>query len=444
MGHIVNGVYGDYSGRPYTQIGAEVIFDDGRSYVRRSQEHFDVIQLSLIDTFSLNASGGFVFSENYLYTTEAFEEYFRHLTDQGILSVTRYFVPKYPVEILRLLAMVSAAWRAEGVTDPAQHIVVLNQGFNGTLLAKRTPFTAEEIDKLKALAAENHINVLYTPGSTDGHREIRDLLTSADPAGYIEGYPFLIYPPTDDRPFFFHFLRGRLPEEPSKQDDPFVFLIQWNHALALMYLLIFIVAGLAGVFFFGSAPAAGAAWDEQRAGTTRRTAAAVLRLSRLRLHGHRDPAHAAADPVPRLPGLRARRGAVRAAALLRCRRAAQQPVRRRQPARRHTRADGRRGAVVALRLLPARHPAPDDRIPIAMKIVVSVLLLAPIGMALGMAYPLGITILRRVSEGLVPWAWGLNGALSVVASVFAIFISSRVGFTATMITGSITYFVALM
>ena len=444
MGHIVNGVYGDYSGRPYTQIGAEVIFDEARSRLAYLNEHFDVIQLSLIDTFSLNASGGFVFSENYLYTTEAFEEYFRHLTDQGILSVTRYFVPKYPVEILRLLAMVSAAWRAEGVADPAQHIVVLNQGFNGTLLAKRTPFTAEEIDKLKALAAENHINVLYTPGSTDGHREIRDLLTSADPAGYIEGYPFLIYPPTDDRPFFFHFLRGRLPEEPSKQDDPFGFLIQWNHALSLMYLLIFVVAGLAGVFFFGPLLLLA---RRGMSNVPARLAAPLLLyfaclgygfmvieiplMQRLILFlGY--PVYALAVVLFALllfSGV---------GALLSSRFA----------------ADSQRAVtrvltvVVALSLLYAFFlPAilrPMIGIPIAMKIVVSVLLLAPIGMALGMAYPLGITILRRVSEGLVPWAWGLNGALSVVASVFAIFISSRVGFTATMITGSITYFVALM
>ena len=79
---------------------------------------------------------------------------------------------------------------------------------------------------------------------------------------------------------------------------------------------------------------------------------------------------------------------------------------------------------------------------IELKVVLSVLLLAPVGLVLGMPYPLGILVLRRTGEGLVPWAWGLNGALSVVASVFAIFISSRVGFTATMITGCLTYGVA--
>ena len=62
---------------------------------------------------------------------------------------------------------------------------------------------------------------------------------------------------------------------------------------------------------------------------------------------------------------------------------------------------------------------------LALRIVFTVVLLAPVGLLLGMPYPLGITLLREFGEGLVPWAWGLNGALSVVASVLAIFIGSR-------------------
>jgi spermidine synthase len=443
MGHIVNEVYGDYSGRPYTDIGAEVIFDEARSRLGYLDERFDVIQLSLIDTFSLNASGGFVFSENYLYTQEGFQEYFRHLSDAGVLSVTRYFAAKYPVEILRLLAMVSAAWRAEGVRDPSQHLVVLNQGLNGTLLAKRTPFTPEERAQLTALAAENNIAVLYMPGAAGGHREITDLLTRPDQAAYIEGYPFLIDPPTDDRPFFFHFLRGRLAEEPSRADDPFGFLPQWNHALSLMYLLIAVVMGLAAVFFFGPL----VLLARRGVSTVPWQVAAPLLLyfaclgygfmvieipimQRLILFlGY--PVYALAVVLFALllfSGL---------GALLTSR----------------FKVDSLRSVtrvltvIVALSLLYAfALPAvlrPLMGIPIGLKIVVSAGLLAPIGVPLGMAYPLGITVLRRFGEGLVPWAWGLNGALSVVASVLAIFISSRVGFTVTMITGSLTYAVAL-
>jgi hypothetical protein len=65
------------------------------------------------------------------------------------------------------------------------------------------------------------------------------------------------------------------------------------------------------------------------------------------------------------------------------------------------------------------------------------------GLLLGMPYPLGIMLLRRVGSGLVPWAWALNGAMGVVASVLAIFLGSRLGFTAALLTGLGAYALAL-
>jgi hypothetical protein len=234
-----------------------------------------------------------------------------------------------------------------------------------------------------------------------------------------------------------------LAEEPSRADDPFGFLPQWNHALSLMYLLIVMVMGLAGVFFFGP----------------------LLLLAR---RGVRTvPAQVAAPlllyfaclgygfmviEIPLMQRLILFLGypvyalaVVLFALLLFSGLGALLTSRFKADALRSV--TGVLSAIVVLSLLYAfLMPSllrPLMGIPIQLKIVVSALLLAPIGVVLGMAYPLGITILRRASEGLVPWAWGLNGALSVVASVLAIFISSRVGFTATMITGCLTYAVAL-
>ncbi|MCP6726236.1 hypothetical protein NL526_29685, partial [Klebsiella pneumoniae] len=73
-----------------------MLIDEARSRLSHLDRKFDIIQLSLIDTFSLNAAGGVVFSENYLYTREAFEEYYRHLSDDGVLTLARYYIPAYP------------------------------------------------------------------------------------------------------------------------------------------------------------------------------------------------------------------------------------------------------------------------------------------------------------------------------------------------------------
>jgi hypothetical protein len=78
-------------------------------------------------------------------------------------------------------------------------------------------------------------------------------------------------------------------------------------------------------------------------------------------------------------------------------------------------------------------------LPIVAKVAVTVLVLAPLGLVLGMAYPLGIGRLTQVGTGLVPWAWGLNGALSVVASVLATYLGSRFGFSVAMWSGVAAY-----
>ncbi len=80
---------------------------------------------------------------------------------------------------------------------------------------------------------------------------------------------------------------------------------------------------------------------------------------------------------------------------------------------------------------------------ITLRIAATVAMLAPMGLLMGMAYPLGINILRDFGEGLVPWAWGMNGVMSVVASVLAIYIANRVGFTGAFLTGVGAYVLAL-
>ncbi|HSP95638.1 MAG TPA: hypothetical protein VL049_00140, partial [Candidatus Dormibacteraeota bacterium] len=251
MRHIVEERYGDYSGHPYSAGGTRVVEDEARSHLAGLDQRFDIIQLSLIDTFSLNAAGGVVFSENYLYTVEAFREYFRHLTADGVLTVSRYFAPKYPLELLRLLAMARAAWAAEGVADFASHVVVLSQGVNATMLVKRAPFTPAERGAIAALARDKGWGTPYLPGQADAHPDLRALITSDDLPTFFAFYPFLVDPPTDDRPFFFHFLRGPLPELPTAADDPFQILRQWDDAQRLMYLLLGVVTALAAVFFVG-------------------------------------------------------------------------------------------------------------------------------------------------------------------------------------------------
>src|SRR6202007_1014896 len=88
----------------YFRPEVRLFVEDGRSFVRRSSEKYQVIEATLVDTWASTAAGAFALSENNLYTTDAFYDYLSHLTDDGVLSFTRWgFNP--PRESLPLISL---------------------------------------------------------------------------------------------------------------------------------------------------------------------------------------------------------------------------------------------------------------------------------------------------------------------------------------------------
>ena len=127
--------------------------EDGRSFVRRSTEKYQVIQATLVDTWASTAAGAFALSENNLYTTEAFRDYLAHLTDDGLLTFTRWgFDP--PRESLRLVSLAIAALDDLGEHDPARHVLVgrpggkadlAGWGAQDTVLISRKPLSDADV-----------------------------------------------------------------------------------------------------------------------------------------------------------------------------------------------------------------------------------------------------------------------------------------------------------
>jgi spermidine synthase len=87
---VMRGKFREYSGAVYDRPNVHVTIEDGRSFVRRSPKQYDIIQASLVDTWAATAAGAYALSENSLYTVEAFDDYLNHLTDRGVLSVSRW------------------------------------------------------------------------------------------------------------------------------------------------------------------------------------------------------------------------------------------------------------------------------------------------------------------------------------------------------------------
>jgi hypothetical protein len=124
---IMQGRFAGYSQGIYLRPEVHIFVEDGRSFVRRSHEKYQVLQATLVDTWASTAAGAFALSENSLYTVEAFQDYLSHLTDDGIVAFSRWgFEP--PRESLRLISLAMEALERLGEREPWRHVIVAREG----------------------------------------------------------------------------------------------------------------------------------------------------------------------------------------------------------------------------------------------------------------------------------------------------------------------------
>jgi hypothetical protein len=242
----------------YSRPGVQVHVEDGRSFIERTGDRYDVIQLSQVDTWAVSASGAYALTESYLYTVDAVEAYLRSLTPQGVLSITRWEFPR-PRETLRLVSIYLAALERIGVEDPRDHlIVVLDQAAApdgprfGTVIARPTPFDATTVAALRDRSRDYPLEFAYLPLERTGIAPFTDLILANDRDSFFTRYPFNVRPVTDDRPFFFftsrwrNFHRGIFAFDPlgDSLNTGAQFLLLGILLLALVTVLAFLILPL--------------------------------------------------------------------------------------------------------------------------------------------------------------------------------------------------------
>ena len=431
----------------YFRPEVHLFVEDGRSFVRRSQEKYQVLQATLVDTWASTAAGAFALSENNLYTTDAFRDYLNHLTGDGLMVFTRWgFEP--PRESLRLLSLAIQALGEIGEPDAWRHVVVLRdraQNINGfgaldTVLIFRQALGDSDIAALKAAVSQTNLRALYVPGDAPSN-EFGALLRSADPKTFWRNYRYNVTPVDDDRPFFFYtvqprdilnFLKpgGLSADYKINRALPLLFEVVGISVLAILivlacpplllgerlpadkgvrgFLLYFVCIG-AGyiliqvaliqkfVLFLGhptyaltvivfsmlSSSGLGSFWSRRLTGDVNNTG----RLSAV------------------LVGVAA--------------------------------------AVSVLAFLAA--PVSEFGVgwPLPWKMLVTVCLIAPAGFLMGIPFPTGLTRLERHFPQAIRWAWALNAAASVFGSAAAICLAIYIGLRATVLAGAFLYLCAL-
>ena len=196
--------------------GMRFVVDDGRSWFARTQEKFDLIEMSMVDTWAATGAGAFSLSENGLYTVEGWKTLLSALNPNGLFTVSRWHSSHSTVELGRVASLAVAALMELGVDRPSDHIFIAGIDNLATAIVSRAPFARSDLQTLQEASDKLRFTVIASPDRPATDPVILDMLTAPDlqDLNARAARHFLdVSPPTDARPFFFNQLRFTHPAD---------------------------------------------------------------------------------------------------------------------------------------------------------------------------------------------------------------------------------------
>lgn len=446
-----------FTGGLYARPGVRLHVREARGFVESlpAEERFDLIEISLLDSLAAATAGVHALNENYLYTVEAVTRYTSHLSDTGVLAITRW-LKMPPRDELKLFATAVSALEGQGVARPGAQLALVRSWATATLLVKRAPFTPEEIARLKKFCAERLFDLDYYPGvrpeeanrfnrlsrSYDFEAAQEIVAGGTRREAFFRDYPFNLHPATDDRPYFDHFVRWQalplLVHTYGRQWLPF---LEWSYLILVATLaqaaVISFVLILLPLFILRRA---------RRSDYTGRGAASGGRVLVYFLAiglGYlfieivliqkftfflASPIYAVAVVLTGIlvwSGL----GSFAAGRLV-------------SSGRPRAVCLGIAGLSAAAAFLLPRILPPLVGLSDPGRVAVSLLLMGPLAFLMGMPFPLAWQRLQAARPALLPWAWGINGCASVVAAMLATLLAMSFGFRFVLFSAGGLYLLA--
>jgi spermidine synthase len=430
--------YRDFAGIA-RQDGVSLVHDEARSFLSRAAGRYDVIQMSLIDTWAATGAGAFTLSENGLYTTEAWRVFLDGLRPGGVFSVSRWFSPTRQSETTRLLALGIAAILQRG-GDPRAQLVLLARGPVATLMMSNQPFQDADRERLLARARDEEFTVLASPWTAPASDRFARAVRSRSVAELTDAVfdaDFDFTPPSDNRPYFFNQLRLRSFAKTSglPRDG-----LAWGNLSATKTLVaLFVISTLlVAAIVVGPLVAAGAsarAIPKFGAALTYFSAIGagfmliqIPFLQRFSVFlGH--PVYTFAIVLLSMI-LFAGIGSFFSDRI---------PVGGRSPVRWLPVAIAAMIAIDAM-LLPYI-VSMGTMWPIAGRSLMVLAFTAPLSLMLGCCFPVGMRLVGQLTDVGTAWMWGVNGAAGVLASVAAVGVSMWVGISANLVLAAVCYLV---
>ena len=444
VAQVVRDTYGTFVGRLYEDPRVTLLLADGRSALQRGEERFDVIVLSLADSYHPISAGSYSLSENYLYTVEGLTRALHRLSEGGLLVLTRWFQDP-PSESLRAGALVVAALERLGVGKPAQHLLAFRSWSTVTLLASPSPLGREDIELFRAYCADMGYDLIYCPGIQPeeanrynilpqplDYEAFQQLLDGEDRRALYKAQPYDVSPPTDNHPFFGHHFRWRqIPGIISQLGKT------WQPFGGSGFLLVLALLGVA-LLAAGVLVILPLAWAPQRPQSVPHYGRVLVYFAALGL-GYLLVEMPLMQQFILYLGQPSLSFVIVLSALL-----LSSGVGSLLAGRARLRVA--LGALIvgiafypfALRCLfdLTMHAA------LAARTGIAILSLLPLGILMGVPFAGGMRQVGENAPGLIPWIWAINGSASVVSSLLATLIALSGGYHLVLALAACCYLAA--
>jgi hypothetical protein len=439
---VIKSDYNEFSGGVYKQNSWEGL---GRSWLKYANRNFDIIDISMLGSIP---SGLFGISEDYRFTVEAFKEYLSHLNPEGIISINLFILPPPRIE-LRILntAITSIGELMTGDEDIEKHIVAIRSLETICILIKKSPFTLYEIVSIRNFTKNRKFDLIYYPGITEKETNVnirmplneyfilfKNLLKPETREQFINMYAFNIKPVRDENPFFHYYLKLKnIKAIYMMMGEKWQYFIQEGYILPVVFIQVLLLS-LILVFL----PAFSSAYPSTLTGKGLLPYFAFLGLGFMFVEVSfvqkmilvlENPSYAVATVLTSIlvsSGI----GSLLSYKIMWLRNAAITLI-----------------ITFFIILYSIFLPSLSDVIsqnPLYIKILFIFIALMPLGLLMGMPFPVGLKVLGEKNDKLISWAWAINGCFSVLAPVLTIMLALVVGFKVVLWLAALTYGMAFV
>jgi len=443
--------YPDFVSKVYQQPNVTVHIAEGRDFLNTHNQHYDLIQLTLLDSFNASVAGLYAVNESYLYTVEAIQLYLSRLKPGGYLSITRW-LKMPPRDTLKLFNTALTVLQTSNEAESQQQLMLIRSWQTATLIIKKGIFSHDEIVEAEVFTSKRNFDLVYTPDirpeqvnrynvlSKPLFYQATQSLLSQDKQSFIERYKFNLQPPTDNKPYFQHFFRwSSFPEIVGLLNKGGASLIETGYLIVVatfciavlcsVLLILLPLRWLNGIkkkprgcvkrhYVFGYFFAIGLGFLMIEIAFMQKfilflhhpiySAAATLTAFLV----FAGAGSACSDSFSRRYGLR-----LSVSLVIIC----------------------IAGLSLGYLLLLPNIFVWASALSMPIRFFLAICLTAPLAFFMGMPMPLALASLARHAEHLIPWAWGINGCASVISSVLAVLLAMQAGFSMVILVAVLLY-----